>query len=391
MGGARAGRQARGAVRPRLLGNGLRPGVQFHASASVKTGGKLLSALRGISAGVTDPARILIRLPNWLGDILLARPLLHALRHSRPGAEIMAIAPDPLLELLRGEGTFDRALAWPTRSPNGAPPRESRSGPLAEVKAWRPDVALILPPSFSSAWFGWRSGARARIGYAAEGRAPLLTHSFRRPARGEIHLSREYLALAKPLGVHETWPAPRLAVPPAAAGRAEAMLERVGVQAHPVVVLGPCASFGPAKRWGAERFAALGRELAGRGHVVLVCGAASERALCETVTRAIGDGAISLAGETDLPLQAALFARAALAVCNDSGLAHLAAATGAPTVVIFGSTSSAWTAPLGDRVRVVQRAPVCSPCFQRTCRIGYRCLTAIEVGDVARACAELSA
>ena len=82
---------------------------------------------------------------------------------------------------------------------------------------------------------------------------------------------------------------------------------------------------------------------------------------------------------------------AALVVSNDSGLAHLAAATGAPTVVIFGSTSSAWTAPLGPRVRVVQRPPVCAPCFRRTCRIGYRCLAAVEVAEVARACDELVA
>jgi heptosyltransferase-2 len=80
--------------------------------------------------------------------------------------------------------------------------------------------------------------------------------------------------------------------------------------------------------------------------------------------------------------QAALCAGAAVVVSNDSGMAHLAAATGAPTVAIFGSTASAWTAPLGPRVRVVQKAPVCSPCFRRECRIGYTCLTAVRVEDV---------
>jgi heptosyltransferase-2 len=78
-------------------------------------------------------------------------------------------------------------------------------------------------------------------------------------------------------------------------------------------------------------------------------------------------------------------------VSNDSGLAHLAAATGAPTVVLFGSTSSAWTAPLGPQVRVVQHAPVCAPCFQRTCRIGTVCFAAIAVDEVAAACAAWAA
>jgi len=124
---------------------------------------------------------------------------------------------------------------------------------------------------------------------------------------------------------------------------------------------------------------------------LLVCGAASEREICEAVAAAIGAQARSLAGETSLPVQAALCARATLTVSNDSGLAHLAAATGAPTVVVFGSTSSAWSVPLGPRVRVVQRAPVCSPCFARDCRIGYGCLDAVEVAMVTSAAGELVA
>jgi heptosyltransferase-2 len=124
---------------------------------------------------------------------------------------------------------------------------------------------------------------------------------------------------------------------------------------------------------------------------VLVCGVASERETCEDVAAAIGAQARSLAGVTSLPAQAALCARATLTVSNDSGLAHLAAATGAPTVVVFGSTSSAWTAPLGPCVRVVQRAPVCSPCFARDCAIGYACLAAVQVGMVTSAAGELVA
>ncbi|HTM57797.1 MAG TPA: glycosyltransferase family 9 protein, partial [Candidatus Udaeobacter sp.] len=112
----------------------------------------------------------------------------------------------------------------------------------------------------------------------------------------------------------------------------------------------------------------------------------AERAACDEVASSIGDGTRSLAGRTPLATLAALAAEAALAVSNDSGFAHLAAAVGAPTVVIFGSTSSAWTAPLGPRVRVIQRAPVCSPCFQRRCHIGYRCLEAIEVARVEAEC-----
>ena len=182
--------------------------------------------------------------------------------------------------------------------------------------------------------------------------------------------------LGGPLGA-AAGPLPALEPPPEARERAVELLSRRGLKGAPYAILGPGASYGPAKRWAAERFAALGRALAGRGLGVLVCGNGAERELCLNVAAEVGGGALALAGETDLGLQAGLCEGTAVAVCNDSGLAHLSASTGAPTVVIFGSTSSAWTAPLGPRVRIVQRAPVCAPCFRRTCRIA-RALTGAE-------------
>ncbi|HEY3216532.1 MAG TPA: lipopolysaccharide heptosyltransferase II [Candidatus Eisenbacteria bacterium] len=329
------------------------------------------------------PERILVRLPNWLGDVLLARPLLHGLRRLRPAADVRAVAPAALLELIAAERVITRGHPWPA-SPIG------RRALVRELRAWRPDAALVLPPSFSSARFAWRTGAAVRIGYRQEWRGALLTQALGRPPRGDLHLSREYLALGESLGVREG-PLPNLAPPPQAVDRRRDLLARWGLTARPSALLAPGASYGPAKRWGLDRFIALGRRLTGQGQHVLVCGAASERALCEQTAAGIGPTARSLAGETDLELQAALCAAATVVVSNDSGLAHLAAATGAPTIVIFGSTSSAWTAPLGPRVRIVQHPPACAPCFRRTCRIGYRCLAAVEVIEVARACQEIAA
>jgi heptosyltransferase-2 len=323
--------------------------------------------------------RVLVRLPNWLGDALMARPALHALRAAHPRAEITACGPRVLLQLLAPEGLWQREEELPAGP--GLPGR---------LRAARFDAALVLPPSFSSAWLAFRSGARLRVGFAHEGRSPLLTHAVRRRARGDRHLSGEYLQLAAALEAREV-PLPELAVDAGAVREAGALLAREGLEGLPFAVLGPGAAYGPAKRWSAERFAALGRQLAARGQAVLVCGAASEREACEPVRAGVGACARLLAGATSLPVQAALCARATLTVSNDSGLAHLAAATGAPTVVVFGSTSSAWTAPAGTRVRVVQRAPVCSPCFARECAIGYACLAAVEVAMVTSAAGELVA
>jgi heptosyltransferase-2 len=325
--------------------------------------------------------RLLIRLPNWLGDLLLARPLLHALRRTLATAEIRVVGPRPLLELIEQESIHDRGETWPAAA-------SERALLTAELRSWRPSAALVLPPSFSSAYFTWKAGARVRIGYRGEWRTPLLTHALRRPMRGARHLSEEYLTLGSVLGARPA-PVPRLGLPSQAGEGASALLEALGLGNKRYAVLGPGALYGPAKRWGGARFASLARALSARGLEVVVCGTAAERSLCDEVAHAAG--AANVAGRTDLLAQAGLCARAAVAVCNDSGLAHLSAAVGAPTVVVFGSTSSGWTAPLGERVRVVQHAPVCSPCFQRTCRIGYVCLEAIGVEEVARAVFEVAA
>lgn len=326
--------------------------------------------------------RILVRLPNWLGDLLLARPLLRDLRAMEPRAAIRVVGPGPLLELIAGDGAADHLDPWPRD-------RAGRAATLARVRAWRPDAALVLPPSFSAAWLAWRSGARLRVGYAHELRGPLLTLAPRRPPRGDLHLSAEYAALGRAVGARTLdGPPPPLVVGDAARQRAAALLAARGVAASRLAVLGPGAVYGPAKRWPADRFAALAAALAAAGFEVALCGTAAERPACDA---AAGGRFAVLAGETDLPTQAALCAAARVAVCNDSGLAHLAAASGAPTVAVFGSTSSAWTAPLGPRVRVVQNAPVCSPCFQRRCAIGTRCLAAVGVEEVRRACLEVAA
>ena len=327
--------------------------------------------------------RLLVRLPNWLGDVLMARPLLATLRASLPDATRVWIGPASMLELLRDEDPAARHEPWPA---DGA----SRGALARRLRAERADTAVILPPSFSSALQAWHWGARARVGFAAEGRSWFLTHVVRRPPRGTRHLSEEYLTLGATLGVAPV-PAAPLRVPEAWKVSARARLESAGFRGDRFCLVAPGALYGPAKRWPAERFAAVADALVAGGYPVVLAGGASDREASQQVQLKMRNAAIDLCGATALTEMAGLCAGASAVVSNDSGLAHLAAACAAPTVVIFGSTSSAWTAPLGPRVRVVQEAPVCAPCFQRNCAIGYRCLTAISAGRVERACREIAA
>ena len=170
---------------------------------------------------MASPKRILIRLPNWLGDVLMARPFLHALAQVHGGAERRGVGPAPLLELLEADRVLETRDPWPTED------QGARRQLVDRVRAWHPDLAFVLPPSFSSAWFAWRTRAPERVGYAHEGRSVLLTRALRRGERGERHLSEEYLAL---LGGERA-----LLPPPDSVGRpkkARVRSERPGSRTH---------------------------------------------------------------------------------------------------------------------------------------------------------------
>ena len=330
------------------------------------------------------PQRVLVRLPNWLGDCIMARPLLHAVRAGWPAARVLGVGPEGPCAPLVDEGLVDEFLPW---SRVGGVRAEARR----RARAWRPELAFVLPASFSSAWLAWTSGARDRVGYRGEWRGALLTLALARAPRGERHLADEFLDLGARRGLAEV-PVPRLE--PGASGRegAERVLARAGIApGKRYALLGPKSAFGPAREWFAERFVAAGRELAARGLRVLVCGTTIERDACDAIARGVGPGAVSIAGQTTLPALVGVAAGASLALCNDSGLAHVAAATGAPTIQIYGSAASGWTAARGPNVRVLHRAPVCSPCWRRSCVIGTRCLDAVRVPWVMRHADEMLA
>lgn len=307
----------------------------------------------------------------------MARPALWALRAAWPMADVVGVGPQGPCAPLVGEGVLTRWLPWER---TGA----SRQEVVRTLRAFAPEVAFVLPNSFSSAWLAWRSGAPVRVGFRGEGRAALLSHALTRASRGDRHQSDEFLDLVATQGVREAQ-TPLLAPTPGGLEGVQRLLGSLGLSAEtPYALIGPRSAYGPAREWFRERFGAAARGLTERGLQVLVCGTEGEAAACDEVVAHSGGVARSIAGRTDLPVLQALAAGARLALCNDSGLAHLAAATGAPTIQIYGSAASGWTAARGPHVRIVHRAPVCSPCWQRTCRIGTRCLDAVGVAMVLR-------
>jgi heptosyltransferase-2 len=146
------------------------------------------------------------------------------------------------------------------------------------------------------------------------------------------------------------------------------------------------------RRWPVARFAKVAQDLEERGYSAVLVGGPNDREVSAAVAQAAGlSAARNLAGQTSLPVVAAIFERVACAVANDGGPMHLAAAQGAPVVGIFGPQTPGWFAPIGTTSRALWDKRECSPCSQRHCVWGRaRCLESIETERVLRTVLEVA-
>jgi heptosyltransferase II len=326
---------------------------------------------------------VAIRLPNWLGDTVMAVPALAALRAAWPEARILAAGP--WATLLADQGLAEVLVDYPRRW-------GGRLRAADTVSAFAPDLAIVLPGSFESALAAWYWGARRRVGFATSGRSPLLTDAVAVPVP-RPHQVDEYLRLVERCGAPATVREPALQPPaPGSPLRVEAgdLLQAAGIgprgeAARVGVHLG--AAYGSAKLWPLERVADFCRLLAADGARAILLGAPVDGAAAALV--AGRSPVASLVGRDRPALLPAVLAELDVLVAGDTGVAHLAAALGTPVVTLFGPTDPALSAPRG-RAAVVTHPVPCAPCFYRTCPIEHPCMAGIEPGEVrARALALL--
>ena len=309
--------------------------------------------------------RILVVAPNWIGDALMAQPLLARLRSRTPGAQIDVLAPAWVAPVARRMAEVEDVIAVPLR--HKALQLGSRWRIARELKARRYDEAIVLPNSWKSALLPFFAGIPVRTGYVGEVRYGLLNNIHKNAAPG---MALHYARLSEPSGtqVKEPLPEPRLRV---AAQEVEAVRRRFGIHG-PYGVFCPGAEYGPAKRW--PYFRELSARLEGQS---VILGSASDREAAQGI---VGR---NLVGETSLDEAIAVIAGADYVVTNDSGLMHIAAALGRPQVALFGSSSPRHTPPLSSAARVLWLAVECSPCFERECPLGhFRCMRELTVESV---------
>lgn len=315
------------------------------------------------------PDRVVVVMPTWLGDCVMATPTLRAVRGLYPEAEVIGVIGRGVRGAMEGVAWVDR---WVERCRDV--PRGERCG-----STW----GILLPNSFRSACELWKlAGVGRRVGFGRDGRGFLLTDRLL-PPRGEeggfapTPTVQYYLHIARYLGSKDPSPRLELCSTVAAESEADNLFQETGVAdamagGRRLILIAAGANYGDAKIWFPERFAAVGAELIIGDHaVVAVTGTPRERGILDAVLAAaagLGVKFVDLAAAgLSLAGLVAVVGRASAVVCNDSGTRHIAAAVGTPVVTVFGPTDPRRTLLTfeGDH-HMVGRVP-CHPCQQKKC------------------------
>ncbi len=332
--------------------------------------------------------RILVVAPNWLGDSIMAQPLLSRIKARLPSAPIDVIAVPAVAPVFRRMPEVSRVIE-----------ADFRHGRLDFKARWRLGRHLreqpahgrymqsyVLPNSWKSALVPFFADVPVRIGYAGEARVGLIDVRHPNPKKGGERepMAQFYARLAELPG--KAAPLIEMAPPFLMGDPLRVIAAKVNLGLHPsqhLVALCPGAEYGPAKRWPAEHFAEVAGKLKARGFVPIVLGGPNDVAIGLTIEQLSSGAAINLVGKTSLDDAINLIAGCRAVITNDSGLMHVAAALSRPQIALFGSSSPEHTPPLSDLAHVITLRTECSPCFARECPLGhFKCMRELSAERV---------
>lgn len=330
------------------------------------------------------PYKIIVRMPNWVGDLVMATPILSDLRKRFPQASLTAMCKTPICELLQKDEDLDEVFQFTKTS--RLIRREEKRRLLTKLQLGAYDIGIILPNSFSSAWWLWQGDVKIRIGYETLERKLLLTHPVIPQNVEKQHLIITYKKLLEPLGIALSETKPRLFLSKEEISLAKQRVARCGIDlSKKMIGINPGAAYGSAKCWLPERFREVTQRLLERSDVtVIYFGDPSSRSLIDQICQGLGSSVLNMAGETSLRELACLISLCSVVLTNDSGPMHIAGALGTKVVALFGSTNPVVTGPFGEAVTFYKHVE-CSPCYRRTCPIDFRCMKQIEVQEVTQA------
>jgi len=337
---------------------------------------------------------VLVIGPAWVGDMVMAQTLFKLLRQQNSHLAIDVLAPAWSLPLLARMSEVRRAIAMPLGHGKLELGVRYRLG--RELRTQRYDQAILLPNSFKSALVPWFARIPKRTGWRGEMRYGLLNDLRILDKQKYPLMVQRFAALASApdTALPAALPFPQLTIDAAARAQLSAQFN-LDTQTH-LLALCPGAEFGPAKRWPETHYAEVARAMLERGWQIAIFGSEKDRAVAQAIInllpQALRARVVNLAGATQLEQAVDLLSAATAVVSNDSGLMHIAAATGRPLVVVYGSTSPAFTPPLAEHVEILQLPVDCGPCFQRECPLGHlKCLRDLKPARVLAALEKLLA
>jgi heptosyltransferase-2 len=325
--------------------------------------------------------KILVRAPNWLGDAVMSLPLLEALSEHESNPIVDVVARESVSPIYE----------------NHAVPRKihtlssDKEWTLPDVRGERYSLLITIPKSLRTGLQAFLSGIPRRVGFATQNRSMFLTD--RVPLEGDdrqIHHARLYFKLLEDVleepdeltvtGLsppdHQDRPTPKTAGPQ----------DRLTPKTD-YLTFHPGSAYGPAKRWPPDLFGPfLKTVLENTDYTLVALGVEDERPIAQKIIDHLDrDRVVNLVGETSLEEVMTVLNHSNGTLANDSGIMHLSAALGTPTLGIFGSSSPDLTSPIGKTTDYLYENVECSPCFERTCPLDedrYKCLRRINSDKV---------
>ncbi len=345
-----------------------------------------------------EPERVLLILPTWVGDVVMATPFIKVVHERFADADVVLVLHRHLVPVLEGSPWLERYFCWPPRDSSSAA-KAARKKFVQALRNERFDLAVTLPNSFRSAWLTVRCRAKRRVGFNRDGRGLLLTDRLEvpnkvpgtllgKPRFEPMPLVDYYAHLAAALGCMP--PGDGLELFTTAADDRVVDQALVGHRSEqPLVVICPGANFGASKCWLPERFAAVADELvASHNAFVAISPGPGEEPLAQAIADAMQSPSLLLQDPCiSLGELKSLIRRSHLLIGNDTGPRHFARAFGVHRVTVFGPTEERWTDTSHGQETIVRVDVPCGPCHQKVCPLERRvCMENVTVAMVTAAC-----
>lgn len=315
--------------------------------------------------------------PSWVGDMVMAQSLFKKCRKEYPDAVMDVVAPQWSLPLISRMPEIRNGIPLPVgHGKFGLLTRISIGRALVEE---RYDRAIILPRTWKSALVPFFAKISRRIGFLGELRYGLV-NDLRIMDKNVLTMTvLRYLALAEEK--NEQFP-PKIEFLPQLEIDQDNCMQLIHTldlsMNRPVICFCPGAEYGPAKQWPINYYRILAEMLLVDGFQVWTLGSAKEAGTGDRISPGNSKWYKNLCGKTRLEDTVDLMSLAACAVTNDSGLMHVAAASGVVVQAIYGSSSPSYTPPLTHKADIHYLGIDCSPCFERQCPLGHlKCLKEI--------------